>query len=237
VTYANTNSIDFTKHTPLINQKIKLVQTNYSQDEKWDKKNLSKIIQDNLKQIDLAIKNRYKVVVLPESVFPIFLNQFPQIINILKQKSNKIAIITGGLFLDKNNNHYNSTYFFYHNKMQIANKVYLVPFGETTNFLPKFLGKYINKIFFKDAKDYLVAKQPTYFTIDNQSYKNAICYEATVQEMYQDNPKNIIAISNNGWYYPSIMPIIQKNMIQFLARKYKVVVYHSTNKSKSEVIW
>jgi apolipoprotein N-acyltransferase len=121
--------------------------------------------------------------------------------------------------------------------MQIANKVYLVPFGETTNFLPKFLGKYVNKIFFKDAKDYLVAKKPTYFTIDNQSYKNAICYEATVQEMYQDNPKSMIAISNNGWYYPSIMPIIQKNMIQFLAKKYKVVIYHSTNKSKSEVIW
>jgi len=230
-------AIDFTPHKPHINSNIKLVQTDYTQEEKWDRKNLQQIINNNFNLIDQAIKDKYKAIILPESVFPIYLNRFTDIINRLKQKSQKIIIIAGGLFWDKNSNQYNSTYYFNKGKMIVANKVHLVPFAETTSFLPKSIGKIINKIFFNAAEDYKTANKPTVFTIGKEKYQNAICYEATVEDMYKDSPKNMIAISNNGWYYPSTMPIVQKNVIQFFSRKYQVVVYHSVNKSRSGVVF
>jgi len=215
---------------------IVLAGTSYSQDEKWERANLSRIIDDNLAAIDRAIEERKAAVVLPESVFPMYLNFAPPLVETLMEKSRFITIIAGGLYSD-GNQHFNSTYFFQNGLMQVAHKVVLVPFGESTDFLPHWMGKWINKIFFDDAEDYRTAKEPTDFEIEGQKYRNAICYEATVGRMYENAPKNMIAITNNAWYYPSTEPDLQRVVIRYFARKHGVTVYHAVNKSRSEIIY
>ena len=213
--------------------KIKLVSTYIPQDKKWDKKYIPIQIQNNFAYIQNAIKEHYDVVVLPESAFPIFLNLYPEIIQKLKNLSKKITIVTGALHL-KNKKYYNSTYIFENENMKILDKHVLVPFGE---YIPlPFFQKEINEIFFNGASDYLTSDSFGIFSIKNIKFINAICYEATLEELYKLKPKYIIALSNDAWFIPSIQPILQKLLIKVYAKKYHKCVYHSINGYKSYVI-
>jgi apolipoprotein N-acyltransferase len=215
---------------------IVLAGTDYAQDEKWNRANLDAIVAANMEQIDRAIGANKAAVVLPESVFPLYLNYYPRLIETLKEKSRYITIIAGGLFSD-GTEHFNSTYFFQNGEMEVAHKVVLVPFGESTEFLPRWLGRYVNAIFFDGAEDYRTAREPTDFEIGGKRYRNAICYEATVERMYENAPSRMIAITNNAWYHPSTEPALQRVVIRYFARKHGVIVYHAVNKSRSEIIY
>ncbi len=229
-------AVDFKDDKPKMpNLKIYLSETKIPQDKKWDPRYLQKIVKINFEIIDNAIKNRYDLVVLPESAFPMYLNIEDDILTILKQKSKKITIVTGALHL-KENLSYNSTYIFNDGNYIIADKVVLVPFGEKTP-LPKPIARYINRIFFNGAQDYEKAKNPTDYQIKDIKFRNAICYEATHPLLYKNAPKYMIALSNNAWFTPSIEPILQNLIIKYYAKLYKMVVYHSCNIAKSDVIW
>jgi apolipoprotein N-acyltransferase len=208
---------------------IKLVFTNISQDKKWDIKYIPYEIEQNFKYIDDAI-GKYKIIVLPESAFPIFLNEYPNLVNNLKKLSFKIAIITGALHY-KNGKIFNSTYVFNNGKVQIIDKHILVPFGE---YVPYF-SKIVNKIFFNGASDYSASKDFSTFKIGNFNFINAICYEATIEDLYKLKPKYIIAISNNAWFIP-IEWSIQQLLIKLYAKRYKKVVFHAINGGKSYVL-
>jgi apolipoprotein N-acyltransferase len=119
--------------------------------------------------------------------------------------------------------------------MKIAHKVVLVPIGEKVP-LPQFLTDIINDIFYDGAIDYSVAKQVTDYKIQNQTVRNAICFEATTDIIYEDNPKYVIANSNNAWFTPSIQPILQKMLLQYYSNRYKTTIYHSINGYKSYII-
>jgi apolipoprotein N-acyltransferase len=54
--------------------------------------------------------------------------------------------------------------------------------------------------------------------------------------MYRDAPPYMIAISNNGWFTPSIEPTLQKLLMRLYAKRYGKIVWHSANESVSEVI-
>ena len=222
-----------TKHNemPL---KIKLVQTDIKQENKWKREYLSTTFRIINKEIQNAIKDRYDVVVLPESVFPIYMNQNKLILQKLLTLSHSITIVAGTL-LSQNNQHFNVTYMFENGKYQIAKKVTLVPFGEYIP-LPNFAREYINETFFSGASDFIGAKEPTDFIIKGIKFRNAICYEATCQEIYEGNVKFVIATSNNGWFTPSIEPTLQNLLLRFYARKNDVIIYHSANIAGTKII-
>ncbi len=69
--------------------------------------------------------------------------------------------------------------------MQIAKKVVLVPFGEKIP-LPKYFVDLINKVFYRGAKDYTEALNPTDFVILGEKYRNAICYEGTTDKIFEN---------------------------------------------------
>jgi len=218
------------------NLKIYLPQYKIDQNIKWDRKYLDKILKYNFSIIQKAIENKYDIVILPETAFPLALNKNKNLIEILKYFSTKITIITGGLNL-QNNLYNNSTYLFNNNKIKIANKVVLVPFGEAIP-LPSILRTWINKIFFDGAPDYIPAKTATTFEIKGIKFRNAICYEATTDKIYKNLDTNyVIAISNNAWFMPSIEATLQKLLLQYYARKYNLMIFHSTNMSQSSIIY
>lgn len=229
-------SINFIPHKPLklSHQKIYLSQTNLNQGIKWEESYKNESIQNNLNIIYKAIEQKYDIVVLSESAFAMFLNIEHQLMKKLKELSKDIVIVTGALYAE-NRDSYNSTYYFIDGEVQIANKVILVPFGEKIP-LPKFLNKIINDIVYNGAQDYKTADSPTDININKEVFRNAICYEATREELFEGNPKFMIATSNNAWFTPSIEPTLQKYLLRYFSIKHKTVIYHSANKGGTTII-
>ncbi len=214
--------------------KIKLVSMQLPQELKWKSHMLQQILTYNFDAIDNAITDNYDVVILSESVFPLFLNHHPDLIDKLKNYSKKITIVTGALE-EADGHNYNVTYLFDNESMQIARKMVLVPFGEYIP-LPKFMREYVNKTFFDGASDYVSSDQPTDFIIKGIKFRNAVCYEATCKELYEGDPQYLIAISNNAWFTPSIEPTLQKLLMQFYARKHNSIIFHSANMAGTGIV-
>jgi apolipoprotein N-acyltransferase len=192
------------------------------------------IIANNFKAINNAIAEDYDIVILNESAFPLFLNREQELLEQLKILSKKIIIVTGALE-SENGHNYNVTYLFNNATMKIARKMVLVPFGEYIP-LPKFMRNYVNETFFDGASDYVSSDSPTDFSIKSISFRNAVCYEATCEELYEGEPKYLIAISNNAWFTPSIEPTLQKLLMQFYARKHHSVIFHAANMAGTGII-
>jgi len=229
-------SVNYNTHEPLAlsKQKIYLSQTSVKQDIKWEESYRNESIQNNLNIIYKAIEQKYEIVVISESAFALFLNFEPLLMEKLKSLSKEITIITGALYAEETDS-YNSTYYFVDGEVIIANKVILVPFGEEIP-LPKFLGKIVNEIFYNGAEDYKTADNPTDIEINGEIFRNAICYEATREELFEGNPKFMIATSNNAWFTPSIEPTLQKMLLHYFSRKHNTVIYHCANNGGTAVI-
>lgn len=213
---------------------IKLINTDIKQEHKWTKEAHLPTVEMIFTEINRAINEKQDLVVFPESVFPLYMNFHPQLIDELSLLSHKISIVAGSLLREDDHN-YNVTYLFEDGKYTIAKKLVLVPFGEYIP-LPKFARKIINETFFKGASDFVTAQIPTDFIIKGVKFRNAICYEATCQEMYEGDVVFVIATSNNAWFAPSIEPTLQNLLLKYYARKNGVTIYHSANYKGSGVI-
>ena len=216
-----------------------LISTHTSVEDKWDKSQHQAQFNAILQTIDQAIANNKTLIILPESVFPIFLNRSTELLARLEQKAKSISIVVGALYWDGETPR-NSTYIFSNGKITIANKVLLVPFGEA-NPLPDFLSDWVNRVFYDDAVDYKADSEVTDYSIDGITYRNAICFEATSEKLYEKDkngkqPKNMIVLSNNGWFYPSVESTLQKLLLQYYSKKYDTTIYHSVNMSESYVV-
>ncbi|MFY9143742.1 apolipoprotein N-acyltransferase [Sulfuricurvum sp.] len=220
---------------PLPDVKIKLISTDISQDFKWQGERLGQTIQENFNAIDDAIAQGYDLVVLPEAAFPLYMNHHDNIAEALTERSRYITILTGTLH-EENGLNYNVSYLFQEGKITVAKKTILVPFGEYIP-LPKFLRGWVNRAIFGGGSDFVTAENPTDFRIDGVKFRNAICYEGTRKELYTPEVRYMIAISNNGWFKPSIEPTLQKLLIRFYARQNNTVVFHAANGGGSGVIY
>ncbi|MEA3370570.1 MAG: apolipoprotein N-acyltransferase [Campylobacterota bacterium] len=214
--------------------KIKLIQTDIKQEFKWTREALAPTSKMIHKEIQNAIQEQYDVVVFPESVFPLYMNRSPKLIDSLLLLSQDITIVAGSL-INEDGLNYNVTYMFQEGEYEVAKKLVLVPFGEYIP-LPKFAQKYINDTFFSGASDFVVAQKPTDFIIKGIKFRNAICYEATCAEIYEGEVDFVIATSNNAWFTPSIEPTIQKLLLRYYGRKNGVTIYHSANYKGTGVI-
>jgi len=217
-----------------IQENIALVTTHVSVEDKWNESLHDAQFIALFGHIDKAIDANKSLVILPESVFPIFLNHSERNLNLLKEKSKHISIVTGGLYWDGKTPR-NSTYIFRQGKVNLANKVLLVPFGES-NPLPDFLSDWVNKVFYDGAVDYKASDKVTDYVIDGITYRNAICFESTSEKLYEGHPENMIVLSNNGWFTPSIEPTLQKLLLQYYSKKYGTTIYHAVNMSESYVV-
>ena len=228
-----------TSHVPDISTDIALSTTHTSVQDKWDKNKHQAQFDALFESIDKAISDKKKLIILPESVFPIFLNRSEDLLSELEERAKHISIVTGALYWDGETPR-NSTYIFTNGKIQVANKVLLVPFGEA-NPLPDFLSDWVNEVFYDGAVDYKASAKVTDYSIDGVSYRNAICFEATSEKLYEKDkngkhPQHMIVLSNNGWFHPSVESSLQKLLLQYYSKKYGTTIYHSVNMSESYII-
>ena len=221
--------------TPDKLQDIELVSTNINIKDKWKVENREKYTEMAFEKIDNAIKKKKKLIIFPESILPYFLNLETPYLKEFLNKSKQITIVIGSLLYKGKNNYRNSAFILKNGEYQVANKVVLVPFGEA-NPLPDFMKGIVNKIFFDGAVDYIADKNFTYIKALDKEYKIAICYEGTSAKTYQDNPKFLIVISNNAWFYPSIEPTLQMLLMKYFSKLHNTVIYHSINGSNSYIV-
>ena len=163
------------------------------------------------------------------------MNHYPNIEEQLLIRSQKIAILTGTLH-EEDSLHYNVSYLFNKGQITVAKKMILVPFGEYIP-LPSFLKAWVNRNVFAGGSDFVTADKPTDFVIKGVKFRNAICYEATREELYTPDAKYLIAMSNNGWFKPSIEPTLQNLLIRFYARKNSSMVFHAANAGGSGIVY
>ncbi|MBS9782255.1 MAG: apolipoprotein N-acyltransferase [Arcobacter sp.] len=215
--------------------KIDMPQFYIKQDLKWEQDYKNTLINKNLEEINEAIENKKDLIILPETSLPVVLNRDYTLLNKLKEKSLHINIIVGALYYE-NEQIYNTTYYINKAKVQIAKKLVLVPFGEKIP-LPKFLVDLINNTFYNGAKDYASAKKPTDFEINGIKIRNAICYEATSDEIFKNlnGVKYMIATSNNAWFMPSTQATLQNLLLKYYSKKYDITIFHIVNGSKNGI--
>ena len=118
---------------------------------------------------------------------------------------------------------------------KLPKKLYL--FLLEKGFHPKFLVDLINDIFYNGAQDYSKASEATDFIIKGEKFRNAICYEATTDKIFENlgDTKYMIAISNNAWFTPSIEPTLQHLLLKYFSKKYDVNIYHVVNGSPNRI--
>ena len=232
---STTKSTNITNVPNVPNIKIQMANMNIDQHKKWQKSYNKELNNLNFKEINKAIKSKKDLVILPETTFPTVLNKNRVLLDKILAKSYFISIITGALYYE-NGNYYNATYFIKDGIFKVAKKVVLVPFGEVIP-LPKYFVDLINDTFYGGASDYAKAKNPTDFEINNTKFRNAICYEATTDKIFENlaGTKYMIAISNNAWFMPSIQSTIQDKLLKHYAKKYKVTIYHVVNGSDNKI--
>ncbi len=223
-----------TNHTAIPSH-IALVTTHTPVKDKWNPVLHQAQFDAIFTEIDHAIDANKSLIVFPESIIPLFLNHNQILLDTLQSKAKHISIVIGGLYWDGEAPR-NSTYIFNDKKIQIASKVILVPFGES-NPLPQFLSDWVNEVFYDGSVDYKASKEVIDYQIDGITYRNAICFEATSEKLYQGKPKNMIIISNNGWFTPSIEPTLQKLLLHYYHQKYGTKIYHAINMSESYVVF
>lgn len=231
------DSKTFSENPPQIPLKIKLIESEVSQDITWRMEQMGSIFQTYIDQIERAKNEGYEAIILPESAFYVpldskYFSHFDKLI----QMSKDIVIVVGALRVEQNENgevlYFNSTYKFENGEMTFLDKVLLVPFGER---LPQSLLPIVN-VFFEGIGGFSPGREFGYFDIKGVRFKNAICYEGTNSDFYADNPQLVIVTSNNAWFVPSIEPILQKNLMKYYARLHNSTILHATNLSKAAII-
>ena len=215
-------------------EKTELVTTYISIEEKQNPSNLISAINLTKYKIDEAIRAEKEIIVFPESILPIFLNRKEELLKDYRELSHYITIVIGALHWDESVPK-NSAYIFHDRELKIADKVILVPFGES-NPLPDWMSSLVNKIFYDGAVDYKASDEVSDYTINGRKYRSAICYEACSERLYEKKPKYMVVLSNNGWFTPSIEPTIQRLLLQYYSRKYSTTIFHSINGSSSYII-
>ncbi|ADV47257.1 apolipoprotein N-acyltransferase [Nitratifractor salsuginis] len=215
--------------------RILLAPTHIPIEAKWRPETLSSQIGDVFQAIDRAIDAHASLVVLPESVLPLFLNREPQLLRALEDRSKKIDILLGALYRGADGQNRNSAYLFHQGSYRVANKVVLVPFGEA-NPLPDWASRWVNRLFFDGAPDYRPASHSTDFLIGGVRYRIGVCYEGSSEILYKDRPSHLLLLSNNGWFHPSIEPTLQRLLLEYYVRKYGTAIYNSVNMGPSYLL-
>lgn len=199
------------KTSPKDGEKIsaRIVQPGYDLKMKWKKEKKSAIFNHVNSLILKAETDKFDLVVMPETVYPAYIQLYTHEMEILGLVSENKPLLMGRIrFEDTENDRelYNSASLFYNKKIENYNKMHLVPFGEY--FPLKSLLKPINQYFFGNAKDYTKGVDPVVFELKNMKIAPLICYEGVFSSLVLERVKNganvIAIITNDGWFADSI---------------------------------
>lgn len=183
---------------------LSVIQPAYKQEEKWLPVKREEIKNLVISMIEIASESKSDLILLPESVFPFFIQADNATYNYITKTSLKKDILLGNIRYDEKLNYYNSAFFFSKGNYQYYDKIHLVPFGEY--FPLKIITAPISRYFFGDAKDFTKGeKYKIFYTRDGIKLLPLICYESSFYSLIRKgvnkyDPDILVVISNDSWF-------------------------------------
>ncbi len=187
---------------------VSLLQGNVPQEMKWRPE---KAVATLDLYRDLALKSRGRLIVMPETALPMFIDEVPRgYYEQLAAHANGLGgdILIGAPEFD-GKNYYNSVLGFGAAPVQIFRKRHLVPFGE---FIPlKPFGPWlVHQVLNIPLDDFARgAENQKLLEVAGQKLALAICYEdAFGEEMISQLPQAtlLVNVSNDAWFGDSVAP-------------------------------
>jgi len=192
---------------------VSLVQGNVAQDVKFDRTERMSTFE---LYADLVARSRGRLVVLPESAFPMFADEVPRpVLAYLAQKgASRGGDVLAGMFtLDPplpggdQPRYYNSVVSLGANAVQLYRKHHLVPFGETIP-LDRVIGWFIRQVLAIPLADQTPGDpdQPP-FAVAGELVAVNICYEDAFGDELRKPARDatlLVNVTNDAWYGRSL---------------------------------
>lgn len=187
---------------------VALLQGNVNQQTKWSVEQSKQIV---LSYLDLIDQTDARVIVLPETAFPIYLSQAMGQTRdkLLAVASEKQADILIGMldWQDEGNwQKFNAVVNYGNSGLQIQHKSHLVPFGEFIP-LPLLFAPIYEHWFRMPHNDFSVGKKPQLFSLGKSMVAISICYDDLFGHdlaKYARNAAYIVSVSNGAWFGNSV---------------------------------
>ncbi len=192
---------------------VSLIQGNVQQDEKFDPERRDATFDLYLRLLDAS---RGRLVVLPESAFPVFADEVPDAIwrrlaASMRERNGDVLVgmftIDPPLVADGEPRYYNSVVSVGTAKLQLYRKRHLVPFGETIPFEP-VVGWFIRQVLAIPLANQTPGTdaQPA-FAIAGQRVAVDICYEDAFGADIRPQAETatlLVNVTNDAWYGRSL---------------------------------
>jgi apolipoprotein N-acyltransferase len=217
---------------------VSLVQGNIAQGLKFQDGALVNTLETYRR---LALESRARLIVLPETAFPMLRSEVPPFLiellrNHARQNGGDMLI---GSFVGNNGNYYNSVFSTGSAKEQHYHKHHLVPFGE---FIPlrSLLGWFINGVLnipMSDLGRGDTVQEP--LEVAGQRIAVDICYEDVFgEEIIRSMPQAtmLVNFTNDAWYGESHAAAQHNQIAQFRAMETGRMMLRATNTGVTSII-
>ncbi len=207
------------ENTALPQVRVAVVQANIAQELKWNRNFWPFILEKYVSLTEEAALKKPDMIVWPETSFPGFLWEAPQLFEGLKEKVKQLNIpLLLGLVTKEGNNYYNSAVLISSQGHVVKryDKLHLVPFGEYVP-LRRFFPFFSNIV---PIEDFTAGHEYTLFPIFSQSEPNQkdnyisvlICFEDTVEELSRgfvgQGSHALVNITNDAWFQDTNAPYL-----------------------------
>jgi len=218
--------------------KVSLLQGNIPQELKFDEERLPTTLDTYRRMV---LSSDAKLIVLPESAFPILRSQVPaKLERDLREyaRSNDGDILIGA-FEREQHSYYNSVFSLGSSPSQHYRKNHLVPFGEFIPLRP-VLGWLINVVLHIPMGDLARGgpRQPV-MEVAGQKVAVDICYEDVFGEeiiRYLPEATLLVNVTNDAWYGRSYAALQHNQVAQMRALETGRMMLRATNTGVTSVI-
>lgn len=238
--------------------KVVILQGNIDQYKKWDKQYVDYIINTyttlvldaHKKNLNTQNKNP-TLYIWPESSVPGWVLEEEHLYNWVSSlvvmtnegRENQSFHLVGSVRMGKTKSeYYNSALLFnYSNKeikIEIYDKIHLVPFGEYVPFR-EFLSKFINTI--NELGEFTKGRNYKVFTIEDKfKFSTLICYESIFPELTKEfileGAEFLVNITNDAWFLKTSAPYQHLIFNVFRAVENRCYLFRAANTGISCVI-
>jgi len=223
------------------NIRVRLVQPNAPQQQKWDPDWIGVFFRRALQLTSAPAKKPIDLVIWPETTVPYMLQDNVADLQILSQAAGPHAQIVAGIRRLEGGKLYNSLIQLDQKGGLVAiyDKSHLVPFGEYVPF-----SQYLSALGFRGLAANLQGFTPgggprTISTVGLPSYLPLICYEAifpAAVNMGADRPEFLLQITNDAWFGNTLGPFQHLVQMQFRAIEQGLPAVRAANTGVSAVI-
>lgn len=213
--------------------KITIIQANIAQELKWNPGAAPEIIKKYLTLTEEASLGHPDLIVWPETAFPGFIWESPELFENLKELTARVKIpLLLGVIRQIGEDYYNSALLISAEGVVVEeyDKMHLVPFGE---YIPlRNIFPFLTNI--APIGDFTAGKVYTLFKLPAPSnFSTLICFEDTVPELARESVRRgsnlLINLTNDAWFQDTKAPFMHMQAALFRAVENRTALIRATN--------